>query len=151
MTAVDSYEEACRDADIIVVGTSSQQPFLHYDWLGDGVLLAVVGEHEAMDDVYAKCDRFFVDYNPASEKHPAHIQHAVEAGAIGPNTITGQIWEVVAGRKPGRQNPKEKILVATVGLTTQDISIAYQALPAGKGRGARTPASLLVKPKGLSR
>lgn len=139
--AVDSYEEACRGADIIVVGTSSHEPFLHYDWLGDGVFLAVVGEHEAMHDVYAKCDRFFVDYNPESEKHPAHIQDAVEAGAIDPNAITGQIWEVVAGRKPGRQTSKEKILVATVGLTTQDISIAYQLYLRAKaeGQGLRLP------------
>jgi ornithine cyclodeaminase/alanine dehydrogenase-like protein (mu-crystallin family) len=139
--AVDSYEEACRGADIIVVGTSSPQPFLRHDWLGEGVFLAVVGEHEAMDDVYAKCDRFFVDYNPATEKHPAHIQHAVESGAVGPSSIAGQIWEVVAGRKPGRQNPQEKILVATVGLTTQDISIAYRVYLRAKaeGRGLRLP------------
>jgi ornithine cyclodeaminase/alanine dehydrogenase-like protein (mu-crystallin family) len=90
--AVDSYEEACRGADIIVVGTSSPRPFLRHDWLGEGVFLALVGEHEAMDDVYAKCDRFFVDYNPATEKHPPHIQHAVEAGAVGPSSIAGQIW-----------------------------------------------------------
>ena len=139
--AVDSYEDACRGADIIVVGTSSHEPFLRYDWLGDGVFLAVVGEHEAMNDVYAKCDRFFVDYNPASEKHPAHIQQAIEAGAIGPETITGQIWEVVAGRKPGRRNAKEKVLIATVGLTTQDISIAYQLYlrAQAEGRGLRLP------------
>ncbi|MDB5601978.1 MAG: ornithine cyclodeaminase [Xanthobacteraceae bacterium] len=139
--AVDSYEEACRGADIIVVGTSSPEPFLHYDWLEEGVFLAVVGEHEAMNDVYVKCDRFFVDYNPASEKHPAHIQHAVDAGAIGTEDITGQLWEVIAGRKPGRRNAKEKVLVASVGLTTQDISIAYQLYMRAKaeGLGMRLP------------
>jgi N-[(2S)-2-amino-2-carboxyethyl]-L-glutamate dehydrogenase len=48
---------------------------------------------------------------------------------------------VVAGRKPGRQNPQEKILVATVGLTTQDISIAYRVYLRAKaeGRGLRLP------------
>jgi alanine dehydrogenase len=138
---VDTYEQACRGSDIIVVGTPSPEPFLEYEWLSDGVLLAVVGEHEAKDEVYAKCDRLFVDYDPATEKPPAHMRHAIEAGLIGPDTITGQIWEVVTGRKPGRRTAKEKIMVSTVGLTTQDIAIAYQAYLRAKaeGRGLRLP------------
>lgn len=141
VVAVDTYEETCRGSDIVVVGTSSREPFLHYAWLDDGAFLAVVGEHEAMNDVYAKCDQFFVDYNPETEKHPAHIQEALDAGAIGSDSITGQIWEVVAGRKPGRRSAKDKILVATVGLTTQDISIAYQLYlrAQAEGLGIRLP------------
>lgn len=141
VTAVDSYEEVCRSSDIIVAATSSSRPFLDFRWLKEGVFLAVVGEHEAMDEVYAECDRFFVDYDPEHERHPAHIQRAVEAGAIGPDTIDGQIWEVVAGRKPGRRTARERILVATVGLTTQDIAIAHQLYLRAKaeGRGLRLP------------
>jgi ornithine cyclodeaminase/alanine dehydrogenase-like protein (mu-crystallin family) len=141
VTPVDSAEEACQGADIIVAGTASQKPFIRYDWLADGAFLAVVGEHEATHEVYEKCDALYVDYNPETEKHPAHIQEAIDAGAIGPNTITGQIWEVVAGKKLGRRNAKDKILVSTVGLTTQDIAIAYHVYLQAKkeGRGLRLP------------
>jgi alanine dehydrogenase len=139
--AMDSYEEVCRGADIIMAGTPSVAPFIRYDWLKDGVFIGVMGQDEATHEVYAKCDCFFIDYDPATQKHPLHIQQAVDAGAIGPKTITGQIWEVVAGRKPGRRDAKEKILVATVGLTTQDIAIAYELCLRAKaqGRGLRLP------------
>lgn len=141
VVAVDSYEAACRGADIIMTGTPSTQPFLLFEWLKEGVFLGVMGLHEATNDVYAKCDRFFIDYDPAKEKHPSHIRDALEAIGAGADKVTGQIWEVVAGRLPGRKDAKEKILVATVGLTTQDIAIAYQLYQEAKaqGRGLRLP------------
>lgn len=144
ISAADSYEEVCRGSDIIVAGTSSPEPFLKYDWLAEGVFLAVVGEHEATHEVYARCDRFFVDYNPETERHPPHVQRAIDAGAIGPDAIDGQLWEVVAGTKRGRGNDRERILVATVGLTTQDISIAHQLYVRAKaeGRGIRLPFNI---------
>jgi ornithine cyclodeaminase/alanine dehydrogenase-like protein (mu-crystallin family) len=137
---VDSYEAACRGTDIIMAATPSTAPFIRYEWLKEGVFLGVMGHHEATHEVYAKCDRFFLDYDPSKEKHPAHIREAMEA--IGSaDKVTGQIWEVVAGRIAGRKNAKEKILVATVGLTTQDIAIAYQLYQEAKarGRGLRLP------------
>jgi ornithine cyclodeaminase len=138
--AVDSYEEVCRGADIIMSGTPSTQPFIKYEWLKDGVFLGVMGHEEAVHDVYAKCDRFFVDYNPASEKHPAHIRHAVEAGVLSPDKPR-QLWEVVSGKLPARRNASEKIVVATVGLTTQDTAIAHALYLQAKseGRGIRLP------------
>jgi ornithine cyclodeaminase/alanine dehydrogenase-like protein (mu-crystallin family) len=139
--AVDSHEEVCRDADIIMSGTPSTQPFIRYDWLKDGVFVGVMGHDEAMHEVYAKCDRLFVDYDPAVEKHAPHIRRAIEAGAIPPDKPIRQIWEVVAGRAPARRDDKEKVLVATVGLTTQDTAIAHSLYLQAKreGRGLRLP------------
>ena len=55
--------------------------------------------------------------------------------------MSGQIWEVVSGLKAGRSGARDRILVATVGLTTQDIAIAYQLYrrATAKGRGIRLP------------
>jgi ornithine cyclodeaminase/alanine dehydrogenase-like protein (mu-crystallin family) len=141
VTAADNHEQVCRDSDIIVAATPSPEPFLRFEWLAEGAFLAVVGEHEAMHDVYARCDRFFIDYDPERERHPAHIQQAVDRGAIGPGTMSGQIWEVVSGLKAGRSSARDRILVATVGLTTQDIAIAYQLYrrAAAEGGGIRLP------------
>jgi ornithine cyclodeaminase/alanine dehydrogenase-like protein (mu-crystallin family) len=139
--AVDTYEEACRGADIVIAGTPSTTPFIRYDWLREGVFLGVMGLEEACHDVYAKCDRLFVDYNPATEKHPSHIAHAIEAGALSADKPIRQIWEVVAGKLPARRSATEKIVVATVGLTTQDTAIAHSLFLQAKaeGRGIRLP------------
>jgi ornithine cyclodeaminase/alanine dehydrogenase-like protein (mu-crystallin family) len=139
--AVDNYEEVCRGADIIIAATPSTVPFIKYEWLKDGVFVGVLGLEEATHEVYAKCDRLLVDYDPATEKHAPHIQRAIDAGAITADKPIRQIWEVVAGRVPARQDAREKIVVATVGLTTQDTAIAHALYLQAKkeGRGLRLP------------
>jgi alanine dehydrogenase len=133
--AVNSYEEVCRGADIIMGGTPSTTPFIQYSWLKDGIFIGLMGQNEATQEVFARCDRIFIDYDPATQKHPAHIQRAIDAGAIDHGNLTSQVWEAVTGRKPGRLDAKEKIVVVSVGVTTQDIAIAYQLYLWAKARG----------------
>jgi ornithine cyclodeaminase/alanine dehydrogenase-like protein (mu-crystallin family) len=139
--ACASYEEVCRGADIIMAGTPSTTPFIKYEWLKDGVFIGAMGLDEATHEVYARADRMFVDYDPATEKHAPHIQRAIQAGAIPAGKPIRQIWEVVAGRVPARRDDTEKVLVATVGLTTQDTAIAHALYLQAKdeGRGLRLP------------
>ena len=63
------------------------------------------------------------------------------SGAIPADKPIRQIWEVVAAKLPARKNASEKILVATVGLTTQDTAIAHALFMKAKaeGRGIRLP------------
>jgi len=133
--AMNSYEEVCRGADIIMAGTPSTAPFIHCGWLKDGVFIGLMGQNEATQEVFGACDRVFIDYDPATQKHPAHIQRALDAGVISQGDLTGQIWEVVTGRKPGRRDAKEKIVVVSVGVTSQDTAIAYQLYLWAKERG----------------
>ena len=139
--AVDSYEDVCRDADIIMAGTPSRTPFIEQRWLKDGVFVGLMGQNEAAQEVFAACDRLLIDYDPATQKHPAHVQRAIDAGAIEPGRLTDQIWQVVTGRKAGRSSDKEKIVVVSVGVTTQDVAIAYQLYlwAKAKGLGLRLP------------
>ena len=139
--AVDSYEEACHGADIVIAATPSTEPFIQYEWLRDGAFVGVMGHDEATHEVYEKCDRLFVDYNPETEKHAPHIQSAIDAGGLSADKPIRQIWEVVSGKLPGRRDEREKIVVATVGLTTQDTAIAHALYLQAKdeGRGLRLP------------
>lgn len=133
--AVDSYEEACRGADIIMSGTPSNAPFIRFEWLKQGTFVGLMGLDEACHDVYAGCDQLFVDYDPHTEPHPAHIRNAFAVGAIPPDKPIRQIWEVVAGKLPGRRDAAERIVVATVGLTTQDIALGYTLYRKARDRG----------------
>jgi alanine dehydrogenase len=139
--SVDSYEHLCRDADIIMAGTPSTAPLIEYQWLKDGVFVGLMGRNEATAEVFAASDRLFIDYDPATQKHPAALQRAADAGVIESSRLGNQIWQVVAGRKPGRCNDKEKIVVVSAGVTTQDIAIAYQLYLWAKqnGLGLRLP------------
>ena len=141
--AVDGYEQVCRGADIIISATPSTVPFIKYEWLKDGVFVGVLGHEEATHEVYAKCGRLLVDYNPATEKHAPHIQRAIDAGAITADKLIRQIWEVVAGKVPARRDAREKIVVATVGLTTQDTAIAHALYLQAKKEGRGIAAAFL--------
>jgi ornithine cyclodeaminase/alanine dehydrogenase-like protein (mu-crystallin family) len=133
--AVDSYEEVCREADIIVAGTPSTTPFIQYDWLKEGVFIGLMGQIEATPEVFGKCDRVFLDYDPSTQRHPPSIQRAIDAGATDGARLTDQVWEAVTGRKPGRRSPQERIVVFSVGVTSQDIAVAYQLYLTAKSQG----------------
>jgi ornithine cyclodeaminase/alanine dehydrogenase-like protein (mu-crystallin family) len=141
VVAVESYEELCRGADIIMAGTPSMVPFIEYGWLKDGAFVGLMGRNEAAQEVFAKCDRLLIDYDPATQKHPAGLRRALDAGAIPSGRLTDQIWQVVSGGKPGRRNDNEKIVVVSVGVTTQDVAIAYQLYLRARdeGLGLRLP------------
>lgn len=137
----DSHEEVCRGADIIICATIAKEPFLQWAWLKEGAFIGAVGAEEVTHEVYARCDRLLVDYDPAVEAHPEHIRRAIAAGAISEAQISGQLWQAISGSRPGRRDDRERILVCTVGLTSQDISIAYGLYEQAKseGRGMRLP------------
>lgn len=141
VTAVDTHEAAIRRADIVICATPATQPYLDFSWLKEGVFVGAVGHDEVRHDVYARCDRFYVDYDIAGGGHPAHIRAALGEGALRAEDFSGELWEVVGRRQPGRRNDAERILVATVGLTSQDIAIAYDLYQQARteGRGMRLP------------
>ena len=141
--AVGTYEETCRSADIIMSGTPSTAPFIKYDWLKDGVFVGVMGLEEAGHDVYAKCDRFFVDYNPETEKHPPHIRHAVEfrrnpGRQADPANLGGGRRQIAGPAERERKNPGRN-------GRPDDArhSNSLRALHAGEGGRPRYPPALL--------
>lgn len=124
VVAKDTYKEVCQGADIIITGTPARNPFVKYEWLKDGVFVAAVGPDEVEPEAYARCEKVLVDYDRKIHKHSSNIRRMIESGAIEEESIYGELWEVVTGKKPGRENDNEKILVFTVGLTIQDVAIA---------------------------
>lgn len=139
--AEESYEAVCRDADIIVAGTPSTEPFIRPEWLKEGVFVAAVGHEEVGHDAFQEFDRIYVDYDREKQEHPAHVRNAIQSGGLTEEAISGEVWEVVSGKHPPRQNDREKILVLTVGLTSQDVAVAYRLYrrALAEGIGLRLP------------
>lgn len=137
----DSVQAVCRHSDIIFACTSSQTPYIALDWLRKGTFLASLGQEELMHDAYAGCDRLFIDYDSSRDGHPAHIQAAIRSGALRDEDIAGVLYEVVSGLRPGRTDESERIILAAVGLATQDIAIAHRLYQKAKtsGAGLRLP------------
>ncbi|OFV80722.1 MAG: hypothetical protein A2W26_13360 [Acidobacteria bacterium RBG_16_64_8] len=141
VVAKDSYEEVCRGADIIVTGTPSVTPFVRSEWLAPGVFVAALGPDEVETEAYATSDKIVVDYDREHEKHPRSLQRLTDLRPRGPDPVHAALWEVVTGRKPGRERADERIILYTVGLTAHDVAIAHALYQRAvkEGAGIRIP------------
>ena len=59
----------------------------------------------------------------------------IDTGVFTRAQLHGEIHEVVAGTKPGREQPDERILIHTTGLVSQDVVICHYIFTQAKARG----------------
>ncbi|MEX2643537.1 MAG: hypothetical protein WD270_08795 [Acetobacterales bacterium] len=148
--AVASAEEAIRGADIVVTITTAKAPMVEPGWLAPGALLVSLGGvHEVRHAVLAECDRFVVDdFDYALSR--GDMGAWVSAGETTPEALRqrldADIGEIVAGLKPGRQGPDERILAIIQGLAACDVAMAKLALDRAAEQGRGTVAELPVMP-----
>jgi ornithine cyclodeaminase/alanine dehydrogenase-like protein (mu-crystallin family) len=126
--AVGSAEEAVRGADVVVTATNSLEPVLHRDWLKPGAHVNVVGgrpPHMRELDLATVAEAgFYVDRRESAEAEAYDYRDALEAGAIGPDHIRGEIGEVLIGSAPGRSSEDELTVFRSLGLAVEDLAAA---------------------------
>lgn len=118
-----TVREVCEGADIIFVATTAGTPLVRQAWVAPGTCLVTVGKDEIEHALYGAVDKVVVD-DLDEVRHV--LRPIVREGLMAEDGIHAAIWEVVAGRKPGRERPDERTLVKTVGLVAQDIAIAHR-------------------------
>ena len=134
----NDLESAVRPADIIVTATSAQAPLLKADWIGKGVFVNHIGGWEDEFAVIQKADKLVCDDWNTVKHRTQSISRCYQAGLITDADIHANLVDILAGRKPGRENGEEFIYFNAVGLAYVDVAIAnamYRlALQAGEGR-----------------
>lgn len=121
---VDTAEEAVRGADLVFSATTTSQPFVCDEWLGEGVFVYSIGKHQEMEDaVYKNADKFIVDSWEHCKKK-SDLDRMVREGFLTRDDVYAELPDLIAGRKPGRESNRERILMRAVGLVNQDIAIA---------------------------
>jgi ornithine cyclodeaminase/alanine dehydrogenase-like protein (mu-crystallin family) len=120
--AAPSAEAAVRGADVVVTATTSPTPVLAGAWLSPGAHINAVGaprpDWRELDDAVLARARLFVDSRAAA---------ATESGdviAAGLERVVGEIGEVAAGARPGRQSGDEVTLFKSLGLAVEDVATA---------------------------
>ena len=115
-----SAEEAVRDADVIVVATSSRTPVLQGEWLSPGMHINAIGgvrpDWRELDDAALKTARLFVESREAAMREAGDV---IAAGAI-----DAEIGEVFAGTRAGRRSAQEITLFKSVGVAAEDLASA---------------------------
>lgn len=121
-------EEAVKGADIIVTATPSRQPIVKAEWLKPGVQITAMGsdgpeKQELYPEVLARADFIFCD-SVNQCRHLGEVHHALQVGVISEDKISGEIGELVLGRKVGRRSAEDITVADLTGLGIQDAAIA---------------------------
>lgn len=114
-------------ADIVSCCTLSREPIVEGRWLRPGVHLDLIGGftpamREADDDAVASAT-VFVDTAAALEEAGDLVQ-PLRAGAIGRQSIAGDLADLVCGRHPGRSAADGITLFKSVGASVEDLAAA---------------------------
>jgi alanine dehydrogenase len=128
-----SIREAVEGADIVVEATrlAAPEPILRTAWLGDGVLVVPYGTMSAVDlELVGAMSKVVVDdweqCKPGG-RFGALREH-VDRGLLTRESLHAELGEIVAGRKPGRERPDERIAFWHRGLATCDVALGLLLL-----------------------
>jgi ornithine cyclodeaminase/alanine dehydrogenase-like protein (mu-crystallin family) len=130
-------EEAVRDADIICLCTTAQEPPVLAEWVAPGTHVTSVGYHPPggeLDSALLSAGSLFVETRAAFEPPPVGCD---ELQGLDPESGT-ELGEVVLGSRPGRTTTDEITIYKSMGHAMEDVvtaALVYQAAMA-EGLGA---------------
>lgn len=117
----DSAEQAIEGAQILTTCTADKQcaTILSDNMVGPGVHINAIGgdcpgKTELAAGILTRAG-VFVEYPPQTR-----IEGEIQQ--MGPDFAVTEMWEVITGRKPGRQSPEQITLFDSVGFAIEDFS-----------------------------
>ena len=134
--------QALAGADIVVTATTSSRPVFDGKLLKEGMHLNAIGafkpEMQEVDEETIGRSRIFVDSLEACLEEAGDLILPLQKGRIQKGDILAELGEVIAGKKPGRETPREITYFKSVGNAVQDVSVAqavfYRARDKGLGQ-----------------
>jgi ornithine cyclodeaminase len=140
--AVDSAEEALRDADVVCTVTSSAEPVVLGDWLKPGAHVNAVGacfpHTRELDGAAMARATVFTDRRESCEREAGDYIQALAEGAIAEGHIRAELGEVLAGDAPGRTSEDEITVFESLGLAVEDLASAEYLVRRAEETGTGT-------------
>ena len=122
---VRTNEEAVRGADLIVTATSSLEPVINKDWISPGAHVNAIGTHSPnsreIDSATMAAARIFTDRRESALNEAGDYLLAAKEGLVTPESIVGEIGELLIGTKTGRTSASEITLFKSLGLAIEDV------------------------------
>ncbi len=130
--------EAAAAGQVIICATQAKDKFLKDTWVRPGTTVIPMGSYqECEDDLLLRADKIIVDHVEQC-LHRGALRDVAAAGKIAERHLHATIGELVAGKKPGRTSPAERIICIPLGIGAHDIAVATvayrRALERGLGR-----------------
>ena len=130
--ATDDWESCLDGADILVEASRlpEPKPLFRTRWIRPGSLVIPYGTMSTLEmDITDAMDKIVVDDRGQMNAGPlGALRPHINAGKVGPESVHGEIGEIVCGRIPGRESESETILFWHRGLATSDIALGAAML-----------------------
>jgi ornithine cyclodeaminase/alanine dehydrogenase-like protein (mu-crystallin family) len=126
-TAVGSFEEAVRGADVVCCCTHSSAPVLRREWLAPGAHVTSVGaalDGPELDPETVRGGLLCVESRVAFEPPPAG---SFELQGLDPEQAV-ELGEVLAGTRPGRTSDEQLTVYKSMGHAVEDAAAAALVL-----------------------
>jgi ornithine cyclodeaminase len=142
VTVTSSIEETVAGADVVVEATRlpAPEPILRTEWIAPGALVVPYGTMSAVElSLTDIMDKVYVDdWGQCRQGRFGALRAHVEQGLVTEASIAGELADVVAGTRPGRERDDERILFWHRGLATSDIALGQAILDRAIAQGAGT-------------
>lgn len=128
---VARVEDAVAGADIVCTTTASPDVILPGRLLEPGCHVNAAGASvpgfRELDSEAFRRSRVYVDARESAEHESDELRIALEAGAITPDHVAGELGELFTDAVPGRRTSAEITLFKSFGLAVEDVAAARYA------------------------
>ena len=128
-------EDAVRDADVVCLCTTAQEPPVLAEWVAPGAHVTSVGYNPPggeLDRALAEQGSLFVESRDAFAPPPVG---SAELQGLDPDAAT-ELGEVILGRRPGRERAEEITVYKSMGHAMEDVVTAALVYSAAVTEGA---------------
>jgi ornithine cyclodeaminase len=137
-----SAEVAVGKGDVVITCTTAERPYLAYEWLRPGALVANVSLMDVDKDVFLRADKLVVDDWDQCNREGKTIHELVREGRLARADLHAELGDIVADRRPGREHDEEVILLNPMGMAIADLACAQAVYHAALHDGVGTWLSL---------
>jgi ornithine cyclodeaminase len=135
----EDWASCFEDADILVEASrlDKPEPLFKTEWVRPGALAIPYGTMSAVEiDLTDVMDKVVMDdWGQAGAGPFGALRRHVDEGRLTRETLHAELGQIVAGLKPGRESPTERILFWHRGLSLSDIALGVLALEKARRLG----------------
>lgn len=138
--------EAMRRADVVCTATTSSNPVFTDADLGPGTHINAIGAYTPqMQEIPTQTvlrAKVVIDHHEAALAEAGDLIIPIEQRLMTQEHIHGELGEIVAGTRAGRETADEITLFKSVGVAVQDVAAARAVLEAAREIGLGTEVTL---------
>lgn len=132
VVAVDTPEQAVREAQVVVSTTPATSPLIEAAWLHPGLHVTAMGadaahKNEIDPRLLAGVDVLACDLNSQCLVR-GELHHAARAGLISGDHPATELGDIIDGNRPGRESADQTTICDLTGVGVQDTAIARHAM-----------------------